>query len=302
MSIYCREVHERVEKRIKKTRERCKKKKCKWWCGCCNKWFCWLETYFLTVVSFPIRVVCEVVDGVLSFVGIFTSIIARIPLLGRLIRQLWGLLTEIVWRLVGILGTIADVIGWEWTKRLRINIQILSNDKGPVASELDLAPYITDAQATYKEFHIKLIVEDVDILSPAAPAYALKPGCDEGAFGDDYWLAGSWFETQANRYKSGYQGGGRRLIGYGGPVTVFVVEDVQGKAGCSLGPLSDYVTIEGTISGRSPKCLAHELGHACGYIHHAENVNNLMSSRCGGTRLTKWQRIVIRSSRHVTYF
>lgn len=302
MSIYCREVQERIETRIKKTRERCRKKKCKWWCGCCNKWFCWLETYFLTVISWPVRVVCEVVDGALNLVAIIASIVARIPLLGRFLRELWGVWTELWWRWWGLLGTLANALGWEWNKRLRINVAILSNSKGPVATEADLAPSIRTAQAIYASFHIKLLVEDVRVLSVPAPEYALKPGCDGGAVWDDYWRAGSWFETHANEYSSGYQGGGRRLLGYGGPVTVFVVEDVQGKAGCSLGPLSDYVTIEGTLSGRSPKCLAHELGHACGYITHAENAGNLMYSSCGGTRLTKWQRMVIRSSRHVTYF
>lgn len=260
-----------------------------------------METYFLTIISWPVRVVCEIVDGALNFIAIFVSIIARIPLLGRFIRELWGVITEFWWRWFGFLGTIADAFGWEWNKRLRINVAILSNAKGPVATEADLTPFIDEARTIYAEFHIKLIVEDVRILEEPAPEYALKVGCDGGAVSDNYWLAGSWFETHANEYSSGYQGGGRRLIGYGGPITVFVVEDVEGKAGCSLGPLSEYVTIEGTVGTRTPKCLAHELGHACGYIGHAENSNNLMYSSCGGTRLTKWQRMVIRSSRHVTY-
>ena len=300
MSIYCREIHERIETRIKKTREKCKRKRCKWWCGCCNKWFCWLETYFLKVVSWPVRVVCEVVDGVLNVVGLIFGILHAIPVIGRLLREFQSLINDITWRLIGLPGTLADIIGWEWTKRLRINIVILSTNKGPVTTKTALDPTVKDAQQIYQGFKIKLIVEDVRVETVEAPAYVLDVGCDGGAIEDDLWLAGSWFEIHANEYRTGFEGNGRRLIGYGGPITVFVVRDVKDKIGCSLGPLSDYVTIEG---GSPPgKCLAHELGHACGWIDHSENVGNLMYATCGGRRLTKWQRVVIRSSRHVTYF
>jgi hypothetical protein len=298
MSIYCREVQERIETRIKKTRERCKRKKCKWWCACCNKWFCWLETYFLTVVSWPVRIVCEVIDGPLNFIGLIVGIIQAIPIIGRIIQEYLSTVKEFWWRIFGLPGTLADIIGWEWTKRLRINIVILSTNKGPVITKTALAPTVANAQQIYRQFKIKLIIEDIRVERVAAPSYVLDVHCDGGAFGDDLTLAGSWFEIHANEYRTGFEGNGRRLIGYGGPITVFVVRDVADKIGCSLGFLSDYVTIE----GGSPRCLAHELGHACGWITHSENSGNLMYANCGGTRLTKWQRIVIRSSRHVTYF
>jgi hypothetical protein len=297
VSIYCREVQERIEKRIKKTREKCKRKKCKWWCGCCNKWFCWLETYFLTVVSWPVRIVCEVVDGILNVVGLIVGIILAIPGIGRFLRQLWGLVTELIWRFLGIPGLLLDLV-WMWTKRLRVNIYILSDNKGPLATEASLAPVIADAQAIYRQFKINLIVEDVQVQTVVAPDYVLDVHCDGGAFKDDYGRAGTWFEIHANEYRTGFEGNGRRLVGYGGPLTVFVVRDVVGKRGCSLGPLSDYVTIE----GGTPICLAHELGHACGWVDHSENTGNLMFSACGGRNLTKWQQLVIRNSRHVTYF
>lgn len=38
----------------KDVRRRCKKKKCKKWCLCCNKWFCWLEVF----VQWLARQVC----------------------------------------------------------------------------------------------------------------------------------------------------------------------------------------------------------------------------------------------------
>ena len=38
------------------------------------------------------------------------------------------------------------------------------------------------------------------------------------------------------------------------------------------------------IEGEAPRCLAHELGHACGLWHHRSS-ENVMSSTCGGTKL-----------------
>lgn len=301
MSIYCREIQERVETRIRKTREKCRRRKCKRWCLCCNKWLCWTETFFLTVVSWPIRIVCEVVDGFLNFIGLIAGILAAIPGIGRIFRELTSLGIELTWRLLGLPGTIADIFGWDGTKRLRINVMILSDSKGPVTSEAALNPFIAEAQTIYDDFKIKLIVEDIRVNTVEAPGYVLDVGCNGGALVDDLGLAGGWFEIHANEYSSGFHGNGRRLIGYGGPITVFVVRDVEGKSGCSLAFFSDYVTIEGGLPTPNARCLAHELGHACGWTAHSENSDNLMHSPCGGRHLTKWQKVVIRSSRHVTY-
>jgi hypothetical protein len=81
---------------------------------------------------------------------------------------------------------------------------------------------------------------------------------------------------------------------------VFVVRDVVGKCGCSLGPLGDYVTVDRDGLGGTRRILAHELGHSCG-LRHVGGEGNLMRPRNPGERLTRWQRAVLRSSRHVTY-
>ena len=53
------------------------------------------------------------------------------------------------------------------------------------------------------------------------------------------------------------------VTGYGEPIGVFVVRDIAGKAGCSICPLSDYVTVD-RVRG---ELIAHELGHSCGLWH-----------------------------------
>jgi hypothetical protein len=81
-------------------------------------------------------------------------------------------------------------------------------------------------------------------------------------------------------------------------VVVLAVRSVDSRetSGCSLNVLSDHVLIE----GEDPRCLAHELGHACGLWHHRSS-ENVMSPTCGGTKLKKWQRCVLRDSRDVSY-
>jgi len=47
--------------------QKCKKKKCKWWCLCCNKWFCWIVaviSYIIALVLAAITLVaCAVCYG-----------------------------------------------------------------------------------------------------------------------------------------------------------------------------------------------------------------------------------------------
>jgi len=88
---------------------------------------------------------------------------------------------------------------------------------------------------------------------------------------------------------------------FGAPLTVFVVRDVVGKCGCSLGPFGDYVTVDAEgLGGRTRRILAHELGHSCG-LRHKRDERNLMRPKGPGEELTAWQTAVFRSSRHVTY-
>jgi hypothetical protein len=87
------------------------------------------------------------------------------------------------------------------------------------------------------------------------------------------------------------------------PITVFIVRDITGKIGCSLGPLTDYVTL--SIKGvASESTLAHELGHCCGLLHRDDEQDNLMypdKSRTNN-KITGWQKYVVRTSRHCTFW
>jgi hypothetical protein len=315
MAEYCHSVQEWIEEQIekpieewvKKEEKKCKKKKCKKWCLCCNKWFCWIETFFVKVVTWVVvtvgkwvtRVVCEIIAGALNIAGVLLGLIFAIPILGRLLHELWDILVELFWRIVGLLGLFLDLLGIELRKRLRICIIILTQEKDgkefPVATPADLKPDIDAAKRIYDQAaNVELIVDGIHTIDARAPDANLDVHCGAGAWGDDLWVAGSWFELTANSYC--FDGAGQRLIGWAAPVIVFVVRDVEGKKGCSIGPFSDYVTIE----GGDPVCVAHEVGHACS-LWHVDPPDNLMNGQCGGTKLKKWQRVILRNSRHVTY-
>ncbi|MDT8385241.1 MAG: hypothetical protein RRB22_12590 [Gammaproteobacteria bacterium] len=314
MAQYCKDVQEWIEEKIEKPIDewiekrvkKCKKKKCKKWCLCCNKWFCWIETFLEKVVKWIIvtvgkwvtRVVCEIVHIILDIVGFIIGLILAIPIIGRLIREIWGLIIEIVNRIAGIPDLILCIFGVTWTKKLRVCIVILKDEKGtPTTTAADLEAEIQTANAIYKKAaNVDFIVDGIHTVDGPSPNRNLDVGCEATAWGEDLWLAGSYFEWLANTQC--FDGIAQRLTGWAAPVVVFAVRSVTGTtAGCSLGPFADYVTIEGP----NPICLAHEVGHACSLLHFTSSKKNLMNPTCGGTELKKWQKCILRNSRHVTF-
>ena len=161
-----------------------------------------------------------------------------------------------------LVGTLA---GSRRPELLRLRVLILRDEEGkPVVATLDVP----------------------------APSTALDSPCARGSWRADFGTGGAFFRRFSAH---------RRTTGAGAPVTVFVVRDVLGKAGCSLGPLVDYVTVDMTaLRGRTRRVLVHELGHACG-LPHSRAAENLMLPKRMGERLLPWQVAVLRSSRHVSY-
>ena len=129
-----------------------------------------------------------------------------------------------------------------------------------------------------------------------APGYALDVECGAGSWLEDLGDAGGFFRGQLAGAESGFAPSARAAAGYGRPISVFVVRDIAGKGGCSLGPLSDYATVD-QIRGH---LIAHELGHSCG-LWHTKAAGNLMLPSADSETMTRLQRAIFRNSRHVTY-
>lgn len=263
----------------------------------CVAWY-WVTNLVCVAWTTIVTTACilwEVISLLAAPLVMLIELILSIPVIGRIIREIISVLGEIIWRLVGIFDVVLDFVGVLFPKKLRVCIVILKDEKGnPTSSEEILQPHINEAKNIYNdEARIVLIIQGIYTVDKPAPECALDVDCGTGAWGDDLWLPGGYFERQLKRCALGGLG---RLIGYGAPVAVFAVRDVKDKQGCSLGPLSNYVTVEGS----SPICFAHEISHTLG-LWHVDESNNLANPSCGGKKLKKWQRMIIRNSRHVTY-
>jgi hypothetical protein len=200
-------------------------------------------------------------------------------------------------RLVGIPEVAGTLAGSRRPKKLRARVAILRDEEGkPVATPADLEAALEETRRVLRDaLAVDLVPADralVTTLDAPAPTAALDSPCAEGSWRADFGDGGAFFRRHAARAPA---------TGSGAPITVFVVRNVIGKAGCSLGPLVDYVTVDmGALRGRTKRVLVHELGHACG-LPHSSAAENLMLPKSMGDRLQPWQVAVFRSSRHVTY-
>jgi hypothetical protein len=212
------------------------------------------------------------------------------------VHQLGSFGRELASRLLGIPELLLSLAGSRKPKQLRLRVVILRDERGePVLAERDLDVALAETRRVLeREAATRVVPADGALVTTAderAPRNALDAPCrNTGLWRTDLGAAGPYFRRLRLR----------GALGQGAPITVFVVRDVVGKCGCSLGPLGDYVTIDPSGLGGRRRILAHELGHSCG-LRHKSDPENLMRARGPGERLSRWQRAVLRSSRHVTY-
>lgn len=270
-----------------------------------------------TAINAIIETAESIVGWVLSLFSGFVILLFLIPVVGRLVKWIWNILLTALWFVVGILDFLVCLAGVKPEKKLRVSALILKDTSGPVANRSSVVTQLQHAVDVFaSQANVRVIrswplqydsglagnetANDGWVTEMPEPSgdSILNVGCNLVAAGEDLWIAGVKFELLA-AIRMVY-GNFRRLIGYGAPVPIFVVKDSgpPSTIGCSLGPLADYVTVE----GGNPVCIAHELGHACN-LWHVNDSNNLMYiGSCNGQRLSRFQIAMLRASRHVTYF
>jgi hypothetical protein len=199
---------------------------------------------------------------------------------------------------LGIVDLFVGFLGWP-PKKLRLQIVVLSDESGSLVSEERLRPAIDFARSRLKSrFGVELVPYApgmVRFLDTPAPDAALKVRCNWGAAGDEFGDAGEFFA----RHLAGRNADPLGLIS---PITVFVVADVADRDGCSLGPLTDYVTVD-PDGVDDPSLMTHEILHACNLLGHPVPKRNLQYGPRGrGDDVTRIQKNIFRSSRHVTYW
>jgi hypothetical protein len=216
-------------------------------------------------------------------------------------RIIVRVITEAIHRIIpGLVDLLFGFANWP-QKHMRIKVLILrGSPKLDILTLADLQPSVDYAVRVFKDrFNVKLSPHHegsfVDFISEPAPPAAINVGSGADAWGDELGEAGDFFASH--------------LAGLVYPVTVFVVENIAGKRGYSLGPATDYVIVD--LDGIQPQMvngvptastLAHELGHACGLWHSYAKSNLMWSSWDRGDGVKWFQRNLFRSSRHVMYW
>lgn len=216
----------------------------------------------------------------------------------------WNFIKWVIQRVIGLIDFVLTLLGIMPPKKLKLRVIILIDDGKPIASREEVQAVVDLANTVFRD-QMNVSLEGVNgsivrMSSGSAPDYALDPECDLGAFGQIFSQTGAWFRARLATTPAG------TFAGYGAPVTMFIVRDVQGKSGCAIGFLADYGYIdpdylsgdEGSFLG-----LAHEIGHTCD-LPHAGSGGTLMEPNPGPRKrkLKRWQKAVFRTSPHVTYF
>jgi len=292
-------------------------------------------TTFVNVIIVTLE---SVVGWVLDALAFVLELIFEIPYLGRFIKWLWNLGTFVFWTLVSLGDVVLGFLGIRPEKKLRICSIILRDEKGNAVAA---TPYVVDllqhaVGILRREANIRLIrlapfeydsgfaddetvtADWIQVDGDNAASDVLDVSCDAAGFGADLGVTGTKFDFMAST--KCFFGAFRRVIGYGGPISCFVIRTIpDGQPGCgSFGCgiwITDYITVRNQPCGNEGPAInrrltAHELGHS-GNLWHlgaADNSSNLMAVPWNGsdpptmTNLKTWQILAWRASKHVTYF
>lgn len=286
---------------------------------------------FATFVANAVFTVIESLAGfVLSAVAFVVEVVEMIPILGPAVRVVVGIFTGAAWTVLTLVDGFLGLLGIRPEKILRVCTIILSDEQsGPVATKAYARAVLQIAANVYKrDANVRLIplapfeftnpfsdartvTDDWIEIDPGADNSLLDVPCDEGTV---WWTTGSKFQYRISKYC--FYGAWRRFIGYGAPVTCFIVRTIPGSSGCTLW-FTDYVTVQGgDVPPGNPRVVAHELGHSC-YLWDLcvddTDINNLMATQheCSSTttvpdygnpQIGYMQALLVRASKHVTYF
>jgi hypothetical protein len=257
-----------------------------------------VSSTILTIGAFPFNALAAVID-----------LFFCIPVIGRLGKWGWNIVATLAHAPFGLIEWAFLAMGKKPEKKLKLAVVLYTKEDGlPYADTSKVIEQLEHTAKLYKD-KANIKVSSAKATASEAPSEdwitiheyppsekVLKVGCNKYAFGQDLWVTGTMYQFTAltKLFHTNF----RRIIGYGSPVVVYIVEDIHEFSGCSIGPLSDYVTIDskGLVS------IAHEVGHACTLFHENNDEDNLMHPKGSEkTKLTTKQIAMMRASRHITF-
>ncbi|MEZ4515507.1 MAG: matrixin family metalloprotease [Chloroflexota bacterium] len=213
--------------------------------------------------------------------------------------QSFNFVKEALNRVIGVFDFVVSLFGIWPAKKLRVRIVILRDERGLPVMDEPAAQRAFDETARIlgRAAQVEMVPVGWRVVTAphGAPTAALDVRCTDGAWSDDLGEAGSFYRSIMAKTAVG------TIVGYGAPVTVFVVRSISDKNGCSLGMLTDYVTVEAREALRTRGLIAHEIAHACGLLHSQDKANIMYPTGPGAT-MSRFQTAVFRNSRHVTYW
>jgi hypothetical protein len=292
---------------------------------------CVLWDVVTTVVNALLVTVESILGWVASALAAIVEVILSIPFLGGLIRWIINIVNAVVWAIVSIGDAILGLLGIRPEKLLRVCPVILADER---SRPVDTAAHAVDqlqvaANLLKREANIRLVPSapfkyatgfgDVPLVTAdwikildrePGDSDTLDPPCDADGFGADLGVAGSKFNLLMLVHC--FYGAWRRRVGYGAPVSVFFVRSVPGSEGCGLW-ITDFVTVAAQLMPTSQdlrRVATHELGHASNlwHVNASDNGDNLMAvprpavADVMNYRLHTWQVLLMRASKHVTYY
>jgi hypothetical protein len=304
----------------------------------CVAWT-WVTTFvcvlwdgFTTAMNVILVTLESIFGWALSAIAFVVELLQMIPVVGTLIRWLINAITWLVWVVVGLVDVALGVIGVRPEKILRVCTVILRDELGnPVASTENAVAMLQLAADVYKrDANIRLVpLRPFHYATGFAGAETVDASwiqTDSASSGPDVLdapcsAAGEWLlEGSALQFKNStlcFYGSWRRVLGYGAPVTCFLVRSMPNALGCSL-VITDYVGVVSNFNlpPDSPRTIGHEVGHSSLLWHTCvdDNIRNTMATGepCEPDSATApsradpefedWQVIIARSSKHATYF
>ncbi len=259
---------------------------------------------FLTIILFPFNIIATILD-----------LFFCLPIIGRFSKWVWNSILTLIHLSFGLVEFGLMHLGFLPLKKIRLGIIVLNSDGNLLATQKTISLAVDHARSAFDQANIHILPanlvpwqpedalahkfdRDVFFISiqKPSPKRMLDVDCNLQALLQDLGLPGMLFQyaTLTTHFQTAF----RRVFGLGAPVSVFIVDNIPGFGGCSLGWISDYVTIRANHLA----CIAHEVGHACNLFHRKDKENLMYPYSCQPTHLTKWQIAMLRASRHVTLY
>lgn len=196
-------------------------------------------------------------------------------------------------QLIGILDYVGSLLGIRPRKHLRLQVYILKDEKGnPVADKERIKGWVADAARVYlQQANVELHPERnefVEYMPDVPPKEAIQ--VRECSFSEGFSDGVDWFEDRARS----------PVIGYGGPITAFIVGNIGGAQGCSWWGMEPFLIVR---AGANHLDLAHEMAHVCGLRDMDVTGDRYLMQKDGvnGEKMTHAQIAFLRNARYVTY-